>query len=234
MTHYTTCSFYRTHSTWAQIVEPSRDYCTTNMTRVLVTGASGYLAMHVVKQLLDSEEYIVRGTVRSLANEEKVKPLRSLCPENAKYELELAEADLTKKESWIEWVSVYRYVVVHFVLKYFIIQIWQPHSMIRNNYNRLYVTPTNRPTRTKLPRSYNQSYCVKKCLIMPKLGNWNAKFIDRTEKKTAVIRCLRAGGNFVPRKTNLIKFPLCLEQHFHHLQRFNPHDCLITNLKVTI
>ena len=72
------------------------------MTRVLVTGASGYLAMHVVKQLLDSGEYIVRGTVRSLANEQKVQPLRSLSPENAKYELELAEADLMKKESWIE------------------------------------------------------------------------------------------------------------------------------------
>ena len=72
------------------------------MTRVLVTGASGYLAMHVVRQLLDSGEYIVRGTVRSLANEQKVQPLRSLSPENAKYELELAEADLMKKESWIE------------------------------------------------------------------------------------------------------------------------------------
>lgn len=72
------------------------------MTRVLVTGASGFLAMHVVKQLLDSGEYIVRGTVRSLAKEQKVKPLRELSPENAKHELELVEADLTKKESWIE------------------------------------------------------------------------------------------------------------------------------------
>ena len=80
---------------------PASPY-TANMTRVLVTGASGYLAMHVVKQLLDSGEYIVRGTVRSLANEKKVQPLRSLCPENAKYELEVAEADLMKKESWIE------------------------------------------------------------------------------------------------------------------------------------
>ncbi|XP_020603054.1 putative uncharacterized oxidoreductase YDR541C isoform X2 [Orbicella faveolata] len=81
------------------------------MTRVLVTGASGYLAMHVVKQLLDSGEYIVRGTVRSLANEQKVEPLRSLCPENAKYELELAEADLTKKESWNDAVKDCTYVI---------------------------------------------------------------------------------------------------------------------------
>ena len=74
------------------------------MSRVLVTGASGFLAMHVVKQLLDSGEYIVRGTVRSLANEKKVKPLNELSPENAKYPLELVEADLTKKETWVEWV----------------------------------------------------------------------------------------------------------------------------------
>ena len=90
-----------------QIIEPAltrkrQFHYTADMTRVLVTGASGYLAMHVVKQLLDSGEYIVRGTVRSLANEQKVKPLRMLCPENAKYQLELAEADLTKKESWVE------------------------------------------------------------------------------------------------------------------------------------
>ena len=72
------------------------------MSRVLVTGASSYLAMHVVKQLLDSGEYIVRRTVRSLANETKVKPLKELSSENDKYPLELVEADLTKKETWAE------------------------------------------------------------------------------------------------------------------------------------
>ena len=39
--------------------------------RVLVTGASGYIATHIVKLLLE-RGYIVRGTVRSLQNEEKV------------------------------------------------------------------------------------------------------------------------------------------------------------------
>lgn len=72
------------------------------MSRVLVTGASGFLASHVVKQLLEGGEVMVRGTVRSLANEKKVAPLRKLAPENAKYELELVEADLTNKESWVE------------------------------------------------------------------------------------------------------------------------------------
>ena len=58
--------------------------------------------MHVVKQLVDSGEYIVRGTVRSLANELKVKPLKELSSENDKYPLELVEADLTKKETWVK------------------------------------------------------------------------------------------------------------------------------------
>ena len=75
---------------------------TTVMARVLVTGASGFLASHIVSQLLKSGEYIVRGTVRSLSNEKKVAPLRKLKSANAKYDLELVEADLTKKESWTE------------------------------------------------------------------------------------------------------------------------------------
>lgn len=74
----------------------------TNMSRVLVTGASGFLASHVVQQLLENGEYMVRGTVRSFANEKKVAPLRKLKPESAKYDLELVEADLLDKESWIE------------------------------------------------------------------------------------------------------------------------------------
>ena len=75
----------------------------TNMSRVLVTGASGFLASHVVQQLLlENGEFMVRGTVRSLANEKKVAPLRKLKPESAKYDLELVEADLMDKESWME------------------------------------------------------------------------------------------------------------------------------------
>ena len=67
--------------------------------RVLVTGASGFVACHIVKQLLCGEEYVVRGTVRNLSNETKCKPLKNLVP-NAKYSLELVEADLLNKECW--------------------------------------------------------------------------------------------------------------------------------------
>ena len=65
---------------------------------VLVTGASGFIATHVVKQL-QAAGYKVRGTVRSLKNEERVAPLRNLCP-GAKYPVELVEADLLNADCW--------------------------------------------------------------------------------------------------------------------------------------
>lgn len=68
------------------------------LTVVVVTGASGYIATHVVKQLQEGG-YRVRGTVRSLQDENKVKHLQDLCPDAA-HKLELVEADLTKPESW--------------------------------------------------------------------------------------------------------------------------------------
>ncbi|XP_076435893.1 uncharacterized protein LOC143275577 [Babylonia areolata] len=76
---------------------------------VLVTGASGYIATHVIKQLQDGG-FKVRGTVRSLADEAKVKHLHDLCPEAA-FKLELVEADLTKPESWEAAVKGVTYVI---------------------------------------------------------------------------------------------------------------------------
>ena len=39
---------------------------------VLVTGASGFIATHLIKQLLEQGHYRVRGTVRSKKREDKV------------------------------------------------------------------------------------------------------------------------------------------------------------------
>ncbi|MCP9257295.1 Dihydroflavonol-4-reductase [Dirofilaria immitis] len=52
-----------------------------NDCQVLVTGASGYLAMHCVQQLLQ-QGYKVRGTVRDLKCLEKINPLRELANSN--------------------------------------------------------------------------------------------------------------------------------------------------------
>ena len=77
--------------------------------RVLVTGASGYIATHLVQQLLQQGRFRVRGTVRSLKREEKVKPLRELVSD-CKYPLRLIEADLNKPHTWAKAVNGCTYV----------------------------------------------------------------------------------------------------------------------------
>ena len=77
--------------------------------RVLVTGASGYIATHLIKQLLEQGRFRVRGTVRSLKRDDKVKPLRELVPD-ATYPLRLIEADLQKPKTWTEAVEGCTYV----------------------------------------------------------------------------------------------------------------------------
>ncbi|OQV22886.1 putative uncharacterized oxidoreductase [Hypsibius exemplaris] len=67
-------------------------------TTVLVTGASGFIASHCIRLLLE-EGYKVRGTVRSLSDAKKVAPLYQLTP-RAKDNLQLIEADLVDPESW--------------------------------------------------------------------------------------------------------------------------------------
>jgi len=76
---------------------------------VLVTGASGYVAAHVVA-LLQKEGHRVRGTVRSLQKEERVAPLRGLVPD-APHPLELYEAELGSDKGWAEAVQGCDYVM---------------------------------------------------------------------------------------------------------------------------
>ena len=77
---------------------------------VLVTGASGFIAMHIIRQLLEQGRLRVRGTVRDKTCEQKVKPLKELVPD-AKYPLDLVDADLTKEDSWKNAVSGCSYVL---------------------------------------------------------------------------------------------------------------------------
>ena len=60
--------------------------------KYLVTGANGFIAMHVVDQLLKQGHH-VRGTVRSLKDKEKVDALSKLGP------IELIEANLLDQDS---------------------------------------------------------------------------------------------------------------------------------------
>lgn len=75
---------------------------------VLVTGASGYIALHCVQQLLEAG-YEVRGTVRSLCDSEKVGPLRDL--KYSSDRLELVEADLECAEHWPDAIQGCTYIL---------------------------------------------------------------------------------------------------------------------------
>ena len=81
-----------------------------------MTGASGYLATHVVQQL-QAAGYKVRGTVRSLKNDDKVAPLRQLCPD-AKYPIELVEADLLNPDSWDKYDTIYINAIIIYFLSH--------------------------------------------------------------------------------------------------------------------
>ena len=75
---------------------------------VLVTGASGYIASHLIKILLE-RGFKVRGSVRSVSNQAKYQFLYDLVPEK-KDNLTLVEAELTDKESWLKAVEGCQYI----------------------------------------------------------------------------------------------------------------------------
>ncbi|HEY3015258.1 MAG TPA: NAD-dependent epimerase/dehydratase family protein [Nocardioides sp.] len=77
---------------------------------VLVTGGSGFVASHLVQQLLD-RGYTVRASVRDLTKAEKVEPLRRLAADSAG-SLELFEADLLRPHAFDEAMAGCR-VVFH-------------------------------------------------------------------------------------------------------------------------
>ncbi|HJL18955.1 MAG TPA: aldehyde reductase [Sandaracinaceae bacterium LLY-WYZ-13_1] len=85
-------------------------------TPVCVTGASGFIAAHIVRELLE-RGYRVRGTVRSLADPDKYRYLTSL--PGAAERLELVEAELTTEGSFDEAVKGCR-VVIHTASPYVI------------------------------------------------------------------------------------------------------------------
>ena len=74
---------------------------------VLVTGATGFIASYIIKQLLDRDEYSVRASVRNIKDEERLKQLRDAFGEK----LELVEADLTREDGWKEAVDGCTYVL---------------------------------------------------------------------------------------------------------------------------
>lgn len=61
--------------------------------KILVTGANGYIAMHIVDQLLKQGHH-VQGTIRNLQDQDKVDSIQKLG------KVELFQSDLLDPESW--------------------------------------------------------------------------------------------------------------------------------------
>ena len=59
--------------------EPEEEEPDDGVPIVLVTGASGFIATHLIKQLLEQGRYHIRGTVRSKKKEEKVNIIDASC-----------------------------------------------------------------------------------------------------------------------------------------------------------
>ena len=78
--------------------------------RVLVTGATGYIASHVIKGLLE-RNYSVRGTVRNLKNAKCEDLKKDNIFGLSGHSIELVEADLDKKEGWKEALSGCDYLI---------------------------------------------------------------------------------------------------------------------------
>ena len=79
-------------------------------TTVLVTGASGFIGLHCVHQLLE-QGYRVRGTVRSVARANEVRDaMTASLGADCAQRLELVEADLANDDGWDAAVAGCKYV----------------------------------------------------------------------------------------------------------------------------
>ena len=70
------------------------------MARVLVTGASGFIAQHVILQLL-AKGYQVRGTLRSMTRADEVRAVLAK-HDPAASAMEFVEANLDADAGWTE------------------------------------------------------------------------------------------------------------------------------------
>jgi dihydroflavonol-4-reductase len=79
------------------------------MTKVLVTGATGFIGLHCIAQLL-AQDYEVVGTIRSVSRKDEVVEAMSKAGLSTD-KLSLVEADLTKDAGWDAAVKGCEYVL---------------------------------------------------------------------------------------------------------------------------
>lgn len=66
---------------------------------ILVTGASGYIALNVIQQL-SKLPHRIRATVRNLKDEKKIQLVKK-ASNGSKHPVEIVAADLLKADSWL-------------------------------------------------------------------------------------------------------------------------------------
>ena len=79
------------------------------MEKVLVTGASGFIALHAIEQLLQ-KDYAVKGTVRDLDRVEEIKTALTVRDNDISH-LEFIECDLENENNWDEATADVQYVL---------------------------------------------------------------------------------------------------------------------------
>eukprot|EP00347_Sterkiella_histriomuscorum_P012343 403368958 len=82
--------------------------------KILITGITGFIGSWVGKEFLDNldaTKYKIRASVRSLANKNKLDPLRQEFGEEAFNRIEFVEADLNDKVSLINAVQGVQYII---------------------------------------------------------------------------------------------------------------------------
>ena len=69
------------------------------MEKVLVTGASGFIAIHCIHELIKAG-YVVKGSLRDMNREDEVR--KSIEKESENHKLEFCKLDLLDDEGWDE------------------------------------------------------------------------------------------------------------------------------------
>jgi dihydroflavonol-4-reductase len=77
---------------------------------VLVTGGSGFIAVHIILKLLN-EGYRVRATLRTVSRQEEVKSMLAQGGASGFENLEFIETDLTSDRNWLEAATGAAYVI---------------------------------------------------------------------------------------------------------------------------
>ncbi|KAH6988939.1 NAD dependent epimerase/dehydratase [Ilyonectria sp. MPI-CAGE-AT-0026] len=142
----------------------------------LVTGGSGFIAIHLVHQLLQAG-YAVHTTVRNLKNAPKVQPLRGLQEKYPK-KLELFEADLLQPGSF--QAAMQGCSVVHHVASPFLMA-----EKIKDGQKEM-VEPALQGTRNVL-NSVNSTESVERVVLTSTIGAIFGDYIDVKSMKDNIL-----------------------------------------------